>query len=105
MRASFLSLVLCLATAGHRANGELIKRLWVCEQRLSRGIEVAHDLWQTIKDAPEETAVVLLGEDHAANALSGTQLVEQRKAGTITLFPARYRLVITESASTGANGA
>ena len=89
--------------AEHRANGELIKRFWVCEQRLSRGIEVAHELWQTIKDAPEETAVVLLGEDHAANALSGTQLIEQKNAGLITLYPARYRLIIAESASTGAN--
>lgn len=78
------------------ADGQIIKRLWVCEQRLSRGIELAYELWQKIKDVPDKTAIVLLSEDHGVSALSGTQLIENKNAGLITLFPARYRLITAE---------
>jgi hypothetical protein len=89
--------------AEHRADGELHRRLWLCEQRLSHGIEVAHELWQTIKNDPDNTAIVSPGENSAVNALTGAQLIEKRSAGSITIHPASYRLVIV-AASEG-NGA
>ena len=83
--------------AEHRVDGDLVRHLWVCDQRLSRGIEVAHELWQTIKSNPEQTAIVSIGEDDRPVALTGVQLIEQKGAGKLAVHPARYRLVSAAS--------
>jgi hypothetical protein len=81
----------------HAADGKLRLRLWVSEQNLAHGVEVAHELWQSIKDDPDKTAIILPGDDHAVSALSGTQLIHKKNAGIVTLYPARYRLVMSEA--------
>jgi len=90
--------------AEHRGDGQLLRRFWLCEQRLSDGIEVAHELWQTIKDSPGNTSFVLLGEDHGIRTHSGTELLTAKSAGRITVFPASYRLVANATDSEGGNG-
>ncbi|MFZ4122829.1 MAG: hypothetical protein ACOYKM_14350, partial [Caulobacterales bacterium] len=85
--------------AEHRADGILSRRLWVCDQRLSRGIEVSHELWQTIKKEPEYTAIVSIGEDDKPIVLTGFQLIEQKGAGILAVYPARYRLLATNLTS------
>lgn len=90
--------------AEHRADGELVRRLWVSEYHLAHGIEVAHELWQTIKASPHTTAIVAPGDDHAVSALTGAQLIAKKEAGDLSIFTASYRLVsVTSVGSNGAN--
>lgn len=79
--------------AEQRGGREVIRRLWLCETSLSAGIEVSHELWQTIKRNPDNSVVVSLGEDGEVLALTGTQLNQRKNAGQVTIFPASYRLV------------
>lgn len=77
------------------SNGDLIRRLWVCEQRLSTGIEVSHELWQTIKRNPDTCAILVLDEDSSFARLTGRQINQKKEAGQVTVFPAKYRVVET----------
>ena len=82
--------------AEYGADGKIRLRLWVSEQNLAHGVEVAHELWQSIKDDPDKTAIILPDDDHAVSALSGTQLIHKKNARIVTLYPASYRLVMSE---------
>ena len=77
------------------AGGELISRLWVTEQRLANGVEIAAELWTLLGQQPASTSMVVVGEDHAPCALSGQELLELKDSRQITLHPARYRIVET----------
>ncbi len=85
--------------AEQRGGHGLIRRLWLCEQSLSAGIEVSHELWQTIKRNPDNSVVVSLGEDGEVLALTGTQLNERKNAGHVAIFPASYRLITANNNS------
>jgi hypothetical protein len=80
----------------HAADGSLITHLWVNEQKLTIGIEVAAELWSLIKESPSASAIVVRGDDHAPCSLTGHELLELQKDGQITLYPSRYRLVQLE---------
>lgn len=77
------------------SDGDLIRRLWLCEQRLSTGIEVSHELWQTMKRNPDTCAILVLDEDSSFARLTGRQINQKKEAGQVSVFPAKYRVVET----------
>jgi hypothetical protein len=77
----------------HDAEGELVTHLWVTEQKLANGVELAAELWTLFGQQPGSTTMVVVGEDHAPCALTGQELLELKDSRQITLLPARYRIV------------
>ncbi len=77
----------------HDAAGELVTRLWVTEQKLANGVELAAELWALFGQQPTVTALVVVGENHSPCALTGQELLELKDSRQITLHPARYRIV------------
>lgn len=75
------------------AGGELVSRLWVTEQKLANGVEIAAELWTLISHQPNSTAMIVVGDDHAPCVLTGQELLELKDSRQITLHPARYRIV------------
>ncbi len=81
----------------HDAQGELVSRLWVTEQKLANGVEIAAELWTLFGQQPAGTTLVVVGDDHAPCALTGEELLQLKDSRQITLHPARYRLVETNA--------
>jgi hypothetical protein len=77
------------------AGGELISRIWVTEQKLANGVEIAAELWTLMGQQPNSTTMIVVGDDHAPCALTGQELLELKDSRQITLHPARYRIVET----------
>ena len=77
------------------AGGELVANMWVTDQKLANGVEIAADLWTLMCQQPGSTTMVVVGEDHAPCALTGQELLELKDSRQITLHPARYRIVET----------
>jgi len=75
------------------AGGELVSRMWVTDQKLANGVEIAAELWTLFGQQPGSTTMVVVGEDHAPCALTGQELLELKDSRQITLHPARYRIV------------
>jgi len=75
------------------AGGELVSRMWVTDQKLANGVELAAELWTLLCQQPNSTTMVVVGEDHAPCALTGQELLELKDSRQITLHPARYRIV------------
>jgi hypothetical protein len=75
------------------ANGELLTRLWVTDQKLANGVEIAAELWTLLGQQPSSTTMVVVGDDHAPYALTGQELLDLKDSRQITLHPARYRIV------------
>src|SRR5205085_616336 len=44
-------------------DGDLLNRLWVSDQNLANGVEIAADLWLLMKEAPSATVIVVVGSD------------------------------------------
>jgi hypothetical protein len=80
----------------HAADGSVVRRLWVSDQKLSTGIEIAAELWSLISQKPGETGIVVGGDDHSPFPLTGQEILELKDSKQITLFPSRYRLVEAE---------
>jgi len=78
------------------AGGELVSRMWVSDQKLANGIEIAAELWTLMGQQPGSTLMVVVGDDHAPCALTGQELLELKDSRQITLHPARYRIVETQ---------
>ena len=78
------------------AGGELVSRMWVTDQKLANGVELAAELWTLMGQQPKSTALIVVGDDHAPCALTGQELLELKDSRQITLHPARYRIVETE---------
>ena len=76
----------------HAADGGVLRRLWVNAQCLDRGVEVAADLWEMVKQAPAVSAFVLIDEKGEPQEFSGEQLLALEAKGLVTLFPAKYRI-------------
>lgn len=74
-------------------DGEPLTRLWVTDQNIATGVEVAADLWLLLKDAPNASSLVTVGNDHEPCALSGDELLAFQQAGQVKLYPSRYRIV------------
>lgn len=74
-------------------NGETLIRFWVTDQNIATGVEVAADLWLLLKDAPNASSLVTVGNDHEPCALAGDELLAFQQAGQIKLYPSRYRIV------------
>lgn len=77
----------------HAADGNVVRRLWVSDQKLSAGIEIAADLWSLISQKPDETGVIIAADDHSPFPLTGQEILELKDSKQITLFPSRYRIV------------
>ena len=77
----------------HDAEGELVTRLWVTEQKLANGVELAAELWSLFGQQPTATTLVVAGDNHSPCALTGQELLQLKDSRQITLHPARYRIV------------
>ncbi|MBU6410220.1 MAG: hypothetical protein KGR98_07520, partial [Verrucomicrobia bacterium] len=77
----------------HNADGSLVSRFWVTEQKLANGVEIGADLWALFGQQPAATTLVVTGEDHSPCALTGEELLELKDSRQILLHPARYRIV------------
>ncbi|MBW7893697.1 MAG: hypothetical protein H3C27_01185 [Opitutaceae bacterium] len=77
----------------HDRNGNLTNRIWVTEQKLSTGIEIAAELWGLIEHEPEHSALISQGEDHQPRYFPGTQLVKMKQDDKLRILPSRYRIV------------
>jgi hypothetical protein len=75
------------------SDGEPLARFWVTDQNIATGVEVAADLWLLLKDAPNVSSLVTVGNDHEPCVLSGEELLAFQQAGQIKLYPSRYRIV------------
>jgi len=75
------------------AGGELISCMWVTEQKLANGVEIAAELWTLIGQQPDSTMMVVVGDNHAPCSLTGQELLDLKDSRQITLHPARYRIV------------
>lgn len=79
----------------HRSrSGELARYYWPKEHCLE--IEPLHldaDVWDLVDAHPELYSLILTDPDGAPVEVSGFRLRELRDAGTLTLFPAAYRIV------------
>jgi hypothetical protein len=73
--------------------GELFSRMWVTDQKLANGVEIAAELWSLIGQQPDTTMMIVVGDDHAPCALTGQELLDLKDSRQITLHPARYRIV------------
>lgn len=73
--------------------GKLLRWYWAVEQCLSGGgIEITAELWELIRKYPDSTALITLGEDGRPLEISGDTLIRMQEGGSITLFPAKYRI-------------
>jgi hypothetical protein len=79
------------------AGGELVTRMWVSDQKLANGVEIAAELWSLIGQQPDATMMIVVDDDHAPCALTGQELLELKDSRQITLHPARYRIVENHS--------
>ncbi len=79
------------------AGGELVSRIWVADQKLAKGVEIPAELWSLIGQQPGSTMMIIAGDEHAPCALTGQELLELKDSRQITLHPARYRIVETNS--------
>jgi hypothetical protein len=77
----------------HDSEGELVARLWVTEQKLGNGVEIAAELWALFGQHSDATTLVVVGDDHSPCALTGQELMQLKESRQITLHPARYRIV------------
>jgi hypothetical protein len=77
------------------AEGELISRIWVTDQKLANGVEIAAELWTLFGQQPGSTTMVVVADDHAPCALTGQELLELKDSRQITLHPASFRIVET----------
>jgi hypothetical protein len=77
------------------AGGELVTRIWVTDQKLAPGVEIAAELWALIGQQPDSTMMIVVGDDRAPCPLTGQELLELKNSRQITLHPARYRIVET----------
>jgi hypothetical protein len=59
--------------------GELLSSIWVTEQKLANGVEIAAQLWTLMGQQPRSTMMVVVGEDHAPCALTGQELWRSTK--------------------------
>ncbi len=77
----------------YSADGDVLCRYWVSEQSLANGgIEIAADLWELIKRAPNESGLVLEDDDEQPEEISGAELVQMVHENMLGLFPAKYRI-------------
>ena len=75
------------------AAGKVIAYMWVTEQSLAKGVEVAYELWMSLGKSPESTVLIVIDENDAPQAIAGKSLLKLKDSGQIKLFPSRYRIV------------
>jgi hypothetical protein len=77
----------------HLADGTAATRIWVSDQRLASGIEVAAELWGLASREPASTAIIMHGDNHVPCFLSGQSLLRLKDEQKIVILPSRYRIV------------
>jgi len=77
------------------AGGELVSRMWVTDQKLANGVELAAELWMLMGQQPGSTMMIVVGDDHDPCALTGQELLELKNSRQIMLHPATFRIVET----------
>lgn len=72
--------------------GATVRRIWAREGSLEQGLEISHEVWRLVELHPESTAIVLLDGNGAPVTLTGGELTEMVRRGSLVLHPASYRL-------------
>jgi hypothetical protein len=70
----------------------LVRRLWVAEQRLDKGVEIDTQVWESIKTKPQITAVVVIGDDGSPRSIAGETLIKMVAEKLVVVYPFTYRL-------------
>lgn len=74
--------------------GNIVRWYWTSERCLERQpLEIEAEVWGLIEKYPQTYALILLDSDGQPTEVTGDQLVSMREAGSLTLYPAAYRLV------------
>lgn len=77
--------------------GGVVRWYWASEHCLDRQpLQIDAEVWGLIEKYPETYALVLTDSDGEPTEVTGEDLVSMREAGSITLYPAAYRLVQEE---------
>ncbi|HXJ61002.1 MAG TPA: ATP-binding protein [Verrucomicrobiae bacterium] len=76
----------------HMNGDDVIKRLFVVEESLIRGVEIPYELWQLMQINPDTIALVLCDEDGEPNEMTATELRELKNAGQVHLHQSRFIL-------------
>jgi hypothetical protein len=80
--------------------GKILRWYWASEHCLARQpLQIDAEVWGLIEKYPGTYALVLTDLDGEPTEVTGVELVSMREAGSITLYPAAYRLVQTEDAA------
>lgn len=77
------------------AQGETICYYWIGTRSLRDGVELPYELWEMLKQTPEQVAVVLPLIDGRLREYAGSKLLDWVNTNKLELFPARYRLRMT----------
>jgi len=76
------------------ASGQLVRYYWPKDHCLEvEPLQLESDLWGLIEKYPESYALILANSEGNPVEMTGTALRAMRDDGTLTLFPASYRLV------------
>ena len=76
--------------------GEVVCYYWIGPKSLRDGVEVPAEVWEMLKQMPEQVVLVLPHVDGRLHEYSGSKLLGWVDAGKLDLFPARYRLRMVE---------
>jgi hypothetical protein len=69
-----------------------VTRLWVSDQKLASGVEIAAELWTLLSRDPTKAAIVVSDDDLKLSTFSGQSLLKMKDSRLIELYPSRYRL-------------
>lgn len=79
----------------YASNGQLEKSYWSKEHCLySEPLQLDSEIWELCRKNPGNYSLVLVDREGNPIELSGQKLVDLVKNGNLTLYPARYRLVL-----------
>jgi hypothetical protein len=76
----------------HSGVGMGVTRLWVSDQKLASGVEIAAELWTLLSRDPTKAAIVVSDDDLKLSTFSGQSLLKMKDSRLIELYPSRYRL-------------
>jgi len=76
--------------------GDLVRYYWTKDHCLDREpLQIEADIWGMLDSHPEIYALILVNTEEEPAEVTGAHLRAMRDEGTITLYPATYRLVST----------
>jgi hypothetical protein len=73
-------------------DGEILRRFWVSEQSIVRGVELPAEIWDLLTNYPSSTSLILTDEQNHLAEFSGEEIIRMKDAGLVKLYPSKYRI-------------